>query len=53
MILKAKIPANVSNRGLEQASRVLEAQLLKYLESEIKSLMAREITRERVTSNST
>jgi hypothetical protein len=38
---------------LEQASRVLEAQLLKYFESEIKSLMEIEITRERVTNSST
>jgi hypothetical protein len=38
---------------LEQASRVLDAQLLKYFESEIKSLMEIEITRERVTNSST
>jgi hypothetical protein len=36
---------------LEQASRVLNAKLLKYLESEIKSPVARVTTREIVRSN--
>jgi hypothetical protein len=51
MTLNASIPAKVMRSGLEQTSSVLEAHLFQYLESEIKSAMDRETTRETVTSN--
>lgn len=46
MILKTIIAAKVSNKGLEQASRVLEAHLFQYLEPEINKAMKRKTMRE-------
>lgn len=48
MILETTIAAKVNKRGKEQASRVLEAQGFRYLDSEISNAIEREIIRETV-----
>jgi hypothetical protein len=50
MIFTIRITAIVMRRAMEHVLRVLEAQLLQYFESEIRSAIERETISERVAN---